>query len=111
MDGSKKILAFIFSLLFLFSYVLPNLCLAVEFSSTPKGQTPYFSEVEHSHHQHSPCNNKIPCPNNHSCCNLIAQGIVSHFVVLDSCLLNPVETIFQPSVITKLFYRPPRTHL
>jgi len=111
MKGTKRILILILFLLFLSSLTLPNLCLAFEFSSTTKDQSSYLSEPGHSHHENTPCNNKIPCPNNHSCCNLITQNITSYFVILDSYLLNPVEIKFQPLVITKSFYRPPRTHL
>src|SRR4030067_1935836 len=108
MKGSKRILILIFSLLFLSSFTLPNLCSAVVPSSTNKGQSSYFNESDHSHHQHSNCNNKIPCPNKHSCCHLVTQSIASYFFALDSYLVTPVEIFFKPSEINKSFYHPPK---
>ncbi len=110
MNLVKRILILILSLLFLSSTILPNLCSATELPSTKTDSSPYFSEPEHSHHQHPPCNNgsENPCQNKYSCCNLVAQSTISYFFILDSCHITPAET-FIPSVgITKSLYHPPR---
>lgn len=111
MDLAKKILILTLSLLFLSSTILPNLCSATELPSTKTDSSTCFSEPEHSHHEDPPCNNSTPCPKNYTCCNLATLGPSPDFFVLNFYLATPAEISFQPSVITKSLYHPPRPHL
>jgi len=111
MDLAKKILILTLSLLFLSPAILPNLCSATEPPSIQTCQSPYLSEPEHSHHEDPPCNNSTPCSKNCTHCNLATLGPSPDFFVLNFYSVTPAKIFFQPSVITKSFYHPPRPHL
>jgi len=107
----KALFVIILSLLVLSSPVLANLCLTIETSAKGTCQNSYLDEADHSHHEDSACNNKSPCSNNYTCCDLVTGSTISYLFVLDSYYLNPTKILIRPLEITKRFYRPPRINL
>jgi hypothetical protein len=107
----KKPFIIILALLVLSSPVLANLCLTIETSAKRTCQNSYLDEANHSHQEDSACNNKSPCSDKYTCCNLVNRGAISYLFILDSYYLNAAEILISPLEITKRFYRPPRINL
>jgi len=107
----KALFTIILSLQVLSSPVLAYLCLTVETSAKRTCQNSYQDGEDHSHHEDSACDNKSPCSNNHTCCDLVTGSTISYLFILDSHYLNPGKILIRPLEITKRFYRPPRINL
>src|SRR4030043_704935 len=101
MKRAKKVLILILSLVFLFTPVLISTCLATGPPLIKADSSSYFYEGAHPHYHQTTCLNKVTCPDNYHCCNLVIEGIMSYFLGLDSYPVTPVEIFFQPLEITQ----------
>ncbi len=102
----------IFFLLHFVSFVmLPLVCLTEEIFSPGTDHNSCCNLPNQTDHSPPVAKHKLPCPNNHSCCNFITPNTTSHFFALSSSQITPVEISFQPREITGFVFRPPETRV
>ena len=105
---TKKFLP-IFCLIYIVSFViLPLVCLTEEIVPPEGGHSSCSPQTNHSP---PAAKNKLPCPNNHSCCNFIASNEANYFFTLSSSQITPIEISFQSLEITGFVFRPPETQV
>jgi hypothetical protein len=102
----------IFFVLYFVSFVmLPLVCFTEEIFSTDADHSSCVDQPNQSNHSSQPVKNKMPCPNNHSCCNFITSNTANYFFALDSSQITAVETSAHPIEITASVFRPPKTQV
>jgi hypothetical protein len=95
-----------FCLYFVSFIMLPLVCAIEELDDSCHSNLPYQTN-------HSPpaAENKRPCPNTHTCCNLITSNTPDYFFVLQSFQLTPHESSPQSLEITTSVFRPPEAKI
>ena len=104
----KRFFLILLSLYFVSFVILPLVCLTEEISSTDFNHS---SCIDQTNHSSPPIKNKLPCPNNHSCCSFIVSNTSNYFFALNSSMITRPAISFQPLEIAASVFRPPEAKI
>ncbi len=83
----------VFFFLHFVSFVMPPLvCLTEGICSPATDHSSCSNSPDKTIHSPPPSKNKLPCPNNHSCCSFITTNPPFYFSIPSSFHITPVET-------------------
>jgi len=100
-----------FCLYFISFVMLPLVCLTEEISPPGADNCSRSNLPYQSNHSPPAAENKLPCSNNHSCCNFINSNAPNYFIILHSFQLTPIESSPQFLEVTTSVFRPPEAEI